>query len=168
MKTLLATLAAVSSLAFTSSSPVSYAGNWTLDTAQSTNLPSYYSRVKSHKLSITQTDKMLDVVVVIDLGEGRLDSLDFPYRLDGTEAQTETKIRGPNGQVSVPTTLKAEGKPDGGVHISIDRTISMNGGTVRGLTVEDWKLEGNRLVVQRVDDTPRGKMEATMVFVKQS
>lgn len=148
--------------------PANYVGAWTLDMQQSKNLPKFYENVKSHKLFITQDEKHLIVVVEVSLGQGEPDKLNFNYNLDGSESKTETMIRTPNGMVSVPTTLKAVVAGDGKMQITIVREITMPDKTFKGVTVEDWSLsaDGKTLTIHRADDTPRGKMQADMVFVK--
>jgi hypothetical protein len=69
----------------------------------------------------------------------------------------------------VPTKLTAAVREDGGVHITIARTIAMGGSPIEAVTTEDWSLvaDGKELRVHRVDDTPRGTIDAQMVFVKR-
>jgi hypothetical protein len=58
MKRLLFAAALVAAIFATAlAKPSNYAGNWTLDTKQSKNLPPYYSHVESHKLAITRNNK---------------------------------------------------------------------------------------------------------------
>ncbi|MDB4948365.1 MAG: hypothetical protein JWM27_1014 [Gemmatimonadetes bacterium] len=169
MKTLLVALAlAVGPQGHVPAVPANYAGNWTLDVAQSKNLPPYYSRVHSHKLAITQDDQHLNVGVDIDFGQPQPDHLSFVYAFDGIETKTTSSIRTRDGMVSVPTTLKATVADDGGLHITISHEIPMPSGPVTGVTTEDWHLSPDHatLTVHRVDDGPRGRMEADMVFVK--
>lgn len=148
--------------------PVNYAGSWTLDVAQSRSLPDYYARVKSHRLTITQDDARMDIAVEIDIGGPEPDRLRFSYPLDGTPVETETGIRMRDGLVNVPTTLRARVDDAGAVHITISRRIPMPDRVVVGETWEDWALspDGRTLTIHRVDDTPRGRLEADMVFVR--
>ena len=166
---LIATLAlAAGAFLNLSPKPADYSGAWILDAAKSSGLPSYYSRVKSHSLHITQTSDTLDVAVSVDAGGPAPQTFDFHYPLDGSEAVTETALRIQNSTVNVPTKLKAEVKPDGGLHITITRTIPMGAQSMEAVGTEDWSLspDGKTLTVDRVDDTPRGKMSAKMVFLK--
>ena len=153
---------------FVSAKTASYAGNWTLDFKQSKNLPPFYSNVKSHKLAITQSEKTLNVAVEIDAADDNPLKLNFVYNLDGSETKTESSIKTPDGIKSVPTTLKAETSENGNLKITISREITMPGGAFKGVTVENWELsaDGKTLTIHRADHTPRGKMEADMVFVK--
>jgi hypothetical protein len=148
--------------------PANYAGSWTLDLAASKGLPPYYANVKSHKLAIAQDAAKLDVFVTIDAGRPAPDTVRLVYPLDGSESKTTTAVRTPAGLTKVPTTLKAAAAEDGGVHITIAREITMPDRTIKAITTEDWHLsaDGRTLTVHRVDDSPRGRMEADMVFLK--
>lgn len=145
-----------------------YNGNWTLDLKQSKNLPSFYTNIKSHKLAITQDEKVLSVAVEIDAGRSESDKINFKYNLDGSETNTETSIRTPEGLIKVPTVLKAV-DVNGKLQITITRRVPMpDGETFTGITIENWELsaDGKTLTIHRTDDTPRGKMETEMIFVK--
>ncbi|HET6231771.1 MAG TPA: hypothetical protein VFE05_16975 [Longimicrobiaceae bacterium] len=165
-KLLLALALGLSTAASAHAQAANYAGAWTLDMARSHGLPPYYSQVKSHRLDITQDAAHLDVGVQVDI-LGHTDSLSFVYNLDGSETDTQTSIRMQNGPVPVPTKLKAA-VTDGGMHITIARTIPMGDHPFTGVTTEDWSLsaDGRTLTVHRVDDSPRGQMVADMVFSK--
>jgi hypothetical protein len=149
--------------------PANYAGNWTLDIKQSKNLPPYYSHIESHKLAITQDDKQLRVAVEISDTENGPFKTGFLYSLDGTETKTETQIRTPAGTRSVPTTLKAAAAEDGKLHITITREITTpDGRALKLISTEDWQLspDAKTLTIHRNDDTPRGKTESDMIFIK--
>lgn len=168
-KLILAIILMAASFAFAANKPANYAGNWTLDFKQSKNLPKFYENVKSHKLFITQDEKLLNVAVEVNLGQETADKLGFVYNLDGTESKTEVKIRTQNGPLNVPATLKALVRDDGKLQITISREIPMGDMPFKGITVEDWQLsaDGKTLTIHREDETPRGKMQADMVFVKE-
>ena len=150
--------------------PANYAGTWTLDLKQSKNLPPYYSHVQAHKLSTTQDDKQLRVAVEIDDTQAAEPfRADLLYKLDGTETKTESQIRTPAGTRSVPTTLKAAASEDGTLHVTITRDITTpDGDAFKAVTDEDWKLspDAGTLTIHRADDTPRGKTESDMIFIK--
>jgi FtsP/CotA-like multicopper oxidase with cupredoxin domain len=149
--------------------PANYSGAWTLDMKQSQNLPSYYSHVQSHKLSITQDDKQLRVAVEISDTEREPFRVDFVYSLDGAETKTETQMRTPAGMRSVPTVLKAVASEDGALRITITREMQTpDGRALKAVTTEDWRLspDAKTLTIHRADDTPRGKTESDMVFIK--
>ena len=170
MKTLfLAAALAITSLAFGGwTKTANYAGTWTLDMKQSKDLPRYYDRVKSHKLIVTQDEKHLNVAVEVDIGQPEPDKFNFLYNLDGDESKTETMIRTPDGPKAVPTTLQAAVAEDGKLRITIRREIQMPDRTLKGVTTEDWELsaDAKTLTIHRTDDTPRGKMQSEMIFVK--
>lgn len=144
--------------------PADYSGNWTLDFKQSIDLPPFYSNIRSHKLTITQTKEQLRVNVAIETKEGTPVRISLPYSLDGSEVKTKMPVRGPQGDVMVPTTLKATVSSDGSVRILISREM----GPDLAVTAEDWSLsnDGKTLTIHRTDDTPRGKIDAQMIFVK--
>jgi hypothetical protein len=166
MKTLFAA-AALATLVL-HATPPNYAGNWTLDAAKSTGLPPFYAEIKSHKLTVTQTDKTLDVAVTVDRGNPEPDKMHFTYNLAGAETKSETPVRTPMGMIPVPTTMRAKVNDDGTVVINIDREFPMGGQSIKATTVETWKLsaDGKTLTVHRVDNNPRGESIADMVFVK--
>jgi hypothetical protein len=168
MKTTLAALLLLLALPLVAADkPASYAGKWSLDKARSTNLPPYYEEISSHELTITQDEKELIVTATITAAGREADDFDFRYRLDGTPVTTETKVRTPSGNRSVPTTLQAKPADGGGLAITIERELpSRDGATFKGTTHETWRLdaEGKTLTIDRVDESRRGTMEATMVF----
>jgi hypothetical protein len=170
MKRLLFAAALVAaSFATAAAKPASYAGAWTLDMKQSKNLPPYYSHVESHKLSITQDDKQLRVAVEISDTQAGPFRANFVYQLDGAETKTETPVRTPAVTRAVPTTLKAVAAEDGTLRITITREITMpDGATIKAVLTEDWRLspDAKTLTIHRTDDSPRGKTESDMVFVK--
>lgn len=149
--------------------PADYRGDWTLDMAHSTGLPPYYANVKSHRLTIAQDDTLLDVFVTIDAGRAAPDTIRLDYPLGGAERRTTSGVRGPGGMMQVPTTLKAEPLAGGDLRVTIARDIPMGAAPVHAVTTEDWHLapDGRSITIHRVDETPRGKMEATMVFVRE-
>lgn len=148
--------------------PADYSGAWTLDVKQSKNLPPFYANVRSHRLLVTQDERHLRVAVEVDDGRGEPFKTSFDYALDGAETKTETLMRTPAGNTPVPTTLKAEVLEGGGLRITISRELHTPDRTIKGLTVEEWRLgpDGRTLNIRRADDTPRGKVESEMVFVK--
>ena len=169
MKTIFLSLAlAFSAAGATAIEPPSYGGNWTLDVAQSRDLPPFYVNVKSHRLTITQDAAHLNVGVDIDAGQPQPMHTDFPYPLDGSEAHVQTTLRMPGGPVRIPTTLRAEMHGDGSVHVTIVRQLPMPDGPVEARMTEDWKLrpDGRTLDIHMVDDSPRGHHESDYVFVR--
>lgn len=149
--------------------PVNYAGSWMLDKAQSKNLPMFYDNIKSHKLLITQNEKLLNVVVEIATGESEPEKFNLDYYLNGSESKTELPVRTPKGTVKVPTTLKAFESDDGKLQITITRELSINGSNFKGVTTEDWQIsdDGKTLRIHKTDEMPQGKMESDMIFVKE-
>ncbi|HUQ33214.1 MAG TPA: hypothetical protein VM095_13920 [Pyrinomonadaceae bacterium] len=169
MKTLfLIAVLSITALSFGGAKPADYSGNWTLDMKQSKNLPKYYERIQSHKLNITQDEKLLNVRVEIGREQNEPEKIDLAYNLDGSETKTEMKIRTQDGLLSVPTTLKAVVKDEGKLEIIITREVPMPDKTFKGITVEDWELsvDGKTLTIHKTDTAPWGTMESEMVFVR--
>jgi uncharacterized protein YpmS len=156
------------SFTFAQAKAVNYAGSWRLDKTKSKNLPTFYENIKSQQLVVTQDEKQLKIAVTVDLGQSSPDKMNFAYNFDGNETKTETTIRTPGGPRQVPSTLKAVVGQDGKVQLTIARELQTPNGVLKGTTIEDWELsaDGKTLTIHRVDDTPRGKMEMDMVFVK--
>jgi hypothetical protein len=156
------------SLAGGAAKPADYSGAWTLDMKQSRNLPPFYDNVRSHKLLVRQDWGHLNVAVEVDDGGAEPFKTSFDYSLDGTEMKTDTQMRTPSGTRAVPTTLKAVAAEDGGLRITITREAVRRDQPFRMVTTEDWRLspDGKTLDIRRADDTPRGKTESEMVFVK--
>jgi hypothetical protein len=146
-----------------------YTGRWVLDTSQSKSLPPFYSNIRSHTLEISQHDGKLLVTVLIENKEGGSIKMELPYNLDGSDVMSTTTMRSPQGDVQVPTKLNAVVGQGGGLHITLSREMEMNGEKFNAVTNEDWRLagDGKSIVIHRMDDTPRGKIDAEMVFVKQ-
>lgn len=169
MKTLaLAAALSLGMLAPPTPKPVNYSGSWTLDKARSTGLPSYYERVRSHRLQIDQRGWRLDVAVAVDIGGATPDTMRFVYAMDGNETRAQTPVRGPNGMTLVPTVMRATVSPDRQVHVTIERDIAMGDRTIHAVTKEDWQLsvDSNTLTIHRTDDTPRGTVQSDMVFAR--
>ncbi|HEX8850259.1 MAG TPA: hypothetical protein VF761_12060 [Gemmatimonadaceae bacterium] len=150
--------------------PVNYSGSWTLDRSRSTGLPSYYERVRSHRLEIDQRGWRLDVAVSVDIGGAASDTMRFVYAMDGKETRAQTPVRGPNGMTPVPTVMHATVSRDRQVHVTIERDIAMNGSSFHAVTKEDWLLsaDGGMLTIHRTDDTPRGTMQSDLVFARNA
>ncbi|UGQ44612.1 hypothetical protein [Massilia endophytica] len=161
---LLASLLALSTLA----RAADYSGTWALDKSRS-KLPPPYERVRSHILINTQTPTRLNVMVEMDAGLPEKDKTAIVYPLDGSVLNTESKIRMQQGQVSVPATVTGSTDAEGGVHFLTKRTIPMGGQQITSNDAEDWSLsaDGNVLTVRRSTDSPRGKLDYEMVFVRQ-
>lgn len=169
MKTILA--AALAALVLHSpAKPVDYSGKWRLDPARSRNLPAFYARIASHTLDVTQTETHLGVGVVIALqGAPQQDTIRFDYALDGSEVRTQSPIRTPQGRVEVPTTLTARVDEAGSVHITIARELRTPAGPRTVTGTEEWRLspDGATLTVERLDETPQGRIDTEMVFVRR-
>lgn len=130
--------------------PVDYSGTWQLDAAHSRDLPPYYAQVTRHQLTNQQDKQALRVQVDIESTSRPADRQLFSYLLDGTATQTATTMRTPAGESVVPTSMVTRIDDAGQVHITITRSVPMNGKTVQGVSTEDWQLgaDGNTLTVR--------------------
>ena len=148
--------------------PADFSGQWSLDRSQSKDLPPFYEEVKSHSLKITQNEK--ELVVGVDIASDAHGPLhnDFTYSLDGQPTKTESQVRTPDGPLSVPTVLTAKPADDGKIGITIQRELpSRDGETMKGKTVESWRLQDAKtLVIDRVDETRGGTRTSTLVFTR--
>jgi hypothetical protein len=142
-----------------------YSGHWSLDKERSSNLPPYYSQVKSHRLTNSQNEKQLVVAVEIDAQGAEPQKVTFDYNLDGTPSTTTTEVRTPAGIEQVPTTMAAAMAPDGKLNIAIVREVKQGGKTVKGESSEEWSLspDGQTLTVHLV----RQNKASDLVFAKQ-
>lgn len=147
--------------------PANYAGNWTLDKAQSKDLPPYYENITTHALKITQTDQ--ELVVGVDIASDTNDHFDYTYKLDGSTVQSQTKVRTPGGPMEVPTTLKATPAENGDLVIVIERELPSRDGTpFKGTTTETWRLgaDGKTLTIERADQMRSRSSNSTLVFTR--
>ena len=148
-----------------------FSGRWSLDKAESKDLPPFYEEVKTHSLKIAQSEKELLVGVEITSAAHEPMQMAFTYRLDGKPTKTESQVRTPNGAMSVPTVLTAKPESNGEMHITIERELPARGGeTMKGTTFEKWRLQpdGKTLVIDRVDEMRRGTTTSTLIFKRVS
>jgi hypothetical protein len=149
--------------------PPDYSGSWTLDKAQSPDLPPMYANVRGQRLAVAQTDARLVVDVEIDAGAAEPERFSFTYSLDGVETTATTRVRTPDGMLDVPTRLRAAHGDDGRLHITITRQLPLRGQTVTTTGTEEWELapDGRTLTVHRVEQMRNGsEMRFDMVFVR--
>jgi hypothetical protein len=133
----------------------SFGGEWRLDTSLSRDLPPFYAAVREHRLTITHTDSSLVVDVVMVDTAGTATPLSFPYDLR-RPVKTTTQVLTPRGPLSIPTTLTAKPRADGGMEIDIAREITMGERVIRPGDHESWTLsaDGRQLLIDRVAEMP--------------
>ena len=174
MRTLLAIafIALSTAAAFGQSGPAagSYSGTWLLDASRSKGLPPHYSVIQAHRLNVKQTKSALSVDVELAFNNGEETfRTNFNYPLDGSENSAEIPIRTPKGPGTMPATLSGKQSADGKLNLTIVRELPPGSPTTNGTTHETWQLtdDGKSLVIHVSRDTPQGKVEYDMLFVRQ-
>lgn len=146
-----------------------FSGTWLLDAKQK-GLPPHYKSVESHRLDIKHSNDALTVDIEIkSAGETEPFRVTAPYRLDGSETKMDMPIRTPKGRQMVPTTLTASQSTDGKMTVTVVHEIVMGEKTIKGGMLEEWQLskDGKSILIHLIRDTPQGKIEYDMVFVRQ-
>lgn len=162
-------------LAVSAAAPTSFAGTWTLDKAKSTGLDGRMQNADSVQWVITQDDKQISIETKVTGGQqmgggpggggggGRGGGMGGPrsYTLDGKEVTTE----GNGGSSTTKATWSGDGKT---LELSSVRTGNRDGNEFKFSTVDKMTLssDGKVLTVKRNGDSPRGPIDATMVFNK--
>lgn len=168
MKTIAAIVLSLAATAALAAPLPDYSGKWTLDLAASKDLPQrMYAGVASQTLTLKQTDKQ----VSFDIDIQRKDDAPafkqtLTFNLDGTPTETSSKVRTPNGEVTVPMTLTLKPAADGTLNVTEVRHLSMGEQKFEAETSEQWQLsaDGKTLTVHRTDKMRRGTMSFDMVF----
>lgn len=148
----------------------SYSGTWLLDTSRSKGLPPHYSVIQAHRLNVKQTNTALSVSVELAFNNGdETFRTNFNYPLDGSENRTEIPIRTPKGPGTMPATLSGKQTAGGELNLTIARELPPGSPTTNSTTHETWQLtdEGKSLVIRVSRETPQGKVEYDMFFVRQ-
>jgi hypothetical protein len=156
--------------------PTSFAGTWTLDKTKSTGLDPRMQNAESIQWIITQDDKQLSIETKMTGGQqmgggpgggggggGRGGGMGGPrsYTLDGKEVTTEAN----GGSSTTKATWSSDQKT---LELSSVRTGSFNGNDFKSTTVDKLSLsaDGKVLTVKRNGESPRGPIDATLVFTK--
>ncbi|MCU1268115.1 MAG: hypothetical protein JWM21_4433 [Acidobacteria bacterium] len=164
--------AMIFAIAVSAAASANFAGTWRLDKDKSKGLDGRLQNAESVQWVITQNDKQLSIETKItggqDMGGGgggmRGGGMGGPrtYTLDGKETTTEAQ-----GGTS---TLKATWSSDGqALELVSVRAGNRNGNEFKATTNDKLQLSGDGkvLTVKRTGDSPRGPVDATMVFNKQ-
>lgn len=162
-------------LAVSAAAPTSFAGTWTLDKAKSAGLDGRMQNADSVQWVITQDDKQISIETKVTGGQqmgggpggggggGRGGGMGGPrsYTLDGKEVTTEAN----GGSSTTKATWSGDGKT---LELSSVRTGNRDGNEFKFSTVDKMTLssDGKALTVKRNGDSPRGPIDATMVFTK--
>lgn len=160
-------------LAVSAAAPTSFAGTWTLDKAKSTGLDGRMQNADSVQWVITQDDKQISIETKVTGGQqmgggpggggGRGGGMGGPrsYTLDGKEVTTEAN----GGSSTTKATWSGDGKT---LELSSVRSGNRDGNEFKFSTTDKMTLssDGKVLTVKRNGDSPRGPIDATMVFTK--
>lgn len=170
--------AMIFALAVSAAVPANFAGTWTLDKTKSQGLDGRMQNAESVQWVITQDDKQISIDTKITGGQNMGGGpgggggggmrggggMGGPrsYNLDGKEVTAEA-----NGGSS---TMKATWAKDGqSLELSSVRAGSFNGNDFKATTNDKLQLSGDGkiLTVKRTGESPRGPVDATLVFNKQ-
>jgi hypothetical protein len=169
--------AMIFAMAVYAAAPANFGGTWTLDKDKSKGLDPRMQGAESVQWVITQDDKQISIESKITGGQPtgggpgtgggggmRGGGMGGPrsYNLDGKEVTTEA-----NGGTS---TMKATWSTDGqGLELTSVRAGSFNGNEFKSTTNDKLQLSGDGkvLTVKRTGESPRGPVDATLVFNKQ-
>ena len=151
--------------AFSQTKLADYNGDWLLDQKQSKDLPAHYANVKSHKLSVTQTDRQLTAATELAFGGNEPVKFQLTFNLDGRESTTESVMQ---TGVRIPSSLSAKNLPDGKLRLTISRNMALMDSNFKAVTTEDWELgkDARILTIHKVDENTGKRMASTMVFTK--
>lgn len=153
--------------------PVNFAGTWTLDKAKSSGLDGRMQNAESVQWVITQDDKQISIESKMTGGQqmgggpggggGRGGGMGGPrsYTLDGKEVTTEAN----GGSSTTKATWSGDQKT---LELSSVRAGSFNGNEFKSTTLDKLSLsaDGKVLTVKRNGESPRGPIDATLVFNK--
>jgi len=168
--------AMIFAMAVSAAAPANFAGTWTLDKSKSQGLDQRMQNAESVQWVITQDDKQITIESKVTGGQNmgggpgggggggmRGGGMGGPrsYTLDGKEVVTESN----GGSSTVKATWSSDGKT---LELSSVRAGSFNGNEFKATTNDKLTLSGDGkvLTVKRTGESPRGPVDATMVFNK--
>ena len=144
--------------------PANFAGAWSLDKAKSEGLQGRMANVDQTWV-VTQDAKTFTVEASFSGGEQPMPSQKSTYNLDGSETSQEM-----TGRMPGKAALKAKWQGDGKIlELNSVLKAQMQGNDVTITTTEHWELAdgGKTLKVHREQESPRGKQESKLTFVKK-
>jgi hypothetical protein len=164
--------AMIFAIAVSATAPANFAGTWTLDKSKSKGLDGRMQNAESVQWVITQDDKQITIESKISGGQsmggpggggGRGGGMGGPrtYTLDGKETTTEAQ----GGTSSMKATWSSDGQM---LELQSVRSGNFNGNDFKATTNDKLQLSGDGkvLTVKRTGESPRGPVDATMVFNK--
>lgn len=165
-------------MAVSAAAPTNFAGTWVLDKSKSQGLDQGMQNAESVAWVITQDDKQITIETKLTGGQpagggsgtggggggGRGGGFGGPrtYTLDGKEVTTENQ----RGTSSLKSTWSGDGKT---LELTTVRAGNFNGNEFKATTTDKLSLSGDGkvLTVKRNGESPRGPIDATLVFTKQ-
>ncbi len=170
--------AMILAIAVSAAAPANFAGTWMLDKEKSKGLDGRMQNAESVQWVITQDDKQISIETKITGGQNmgggpgggggggmRGGGMGGPrtFALDGKETTTDLQQGG-------TSTSKATWSKDGTLlELLSVRSGNFNGNEFRSATTDKLQLssDGKVLTVKRDGESPRGPVDATLVFNKQ-
>jgi hypothetical protein len=144
--------------------PANFSGTWSLDKAKSEGLQGRMANVDQTWV-VTQDGKTISIDKSFTGGEQPIPSRKSTFNLDGSETSQEM-----TGRMPGKAALKAKWQGDGKIlELSSVLKANVQGNDVTITTTEHWELHdgGKTLKVHFEQETPRGKQESKLTFVKK-
>lgn len=163
--------AMIFAIAVSAAAPANFAGTWTLDKDKSKGLDGRMQGAESVQWVITQDAKQITIETKITGGQpmgggpggggGRGMGGPRTYTLDGKETTTEAQ----GGTSTTKATWSSDGQT---IELSSVRAGNFNGNEFKATTNDKLQLSGDGkvLTVKRTGESPRGPVDATLVFNK--
>ncbi len=147
-----------------SAAPTNFAATWSLDKAKSEGLQGQMASLDQTWV-VTQDAKTFTVELSFSGGDQPRPPQKRTYNLDGSETSMEM-----TGRMPGKAALKAKWQDDGKIlELSSVLKTNVQGNDVTITTTEHWELAdgGKTLKVHRTSESPRGKQETKLTFVKK-
>lgn len=143
-----------------------YSGKWLLDVAASKDVPQRMTDgLNAWRLDVTQSPAELRIDIRIEAVDETLEQT-HRHKLDGTPGTFDLKVKGPDGELTIPTTSIAKVAANGAIDITLSTDFSNGAMRMKRETRERWELsaDGKTLTVRRSDVGRDGPIEYLMVF----
>ncbi|MDQ2856269.1 MAG: hypothetical protein M3R68_08070 [Acidobacteriota bacterium] len=165
--------AMIFAIAVSAAAPANFAGTWTLDKGKSKGLDGRMQNAESVQWVIAQDDKQITIESKITGGQnmgggdrpggggGRGMGGPRTYSLDGKETTTEAQ----GGTSTMKATWSSDGQT---LELQSVRAGNFNGNDFKATTNDKLQLSSDSkvLTVKRTGESPRGPVDATLVFTK--
>ena len=151
-------------LSVNAAAPANFSGTWSLDKAKSEGLQGPMASLDQTWVVI-QDAKSFNVEASFSGGDQPRPPQKRSYNLDGSETMQEM-----TGRMPGKAALKAKWQGDGKIlELNSVLKAQVQGNDVTITTTEHWELAdgGKTLKVHREQESPRGKQETKLTFVKK-